>query len=114
MHASMSEAMTSTDSSAQELGDANVTVLVRCGNRCRPITKPGGSDERELRVNIRNVLEDMLSPGQQFFLQIKDDDWGGEFIDVPDGMKVADRSVFRLLLEEEVLLSIKCVIMSTR
>ena len=88
MHASMSEVrMTSTDSSAQELYDAkvaNVTVLVWCGNRCRPVTTPGGSDERELCVNIRNVFEDMLRPRQQFFLQIKDDDWGGKFIDVPD------------------------------
>ena len=84
----------------------------RCGPRCesdcsrslcKPVSLPARSDERELRVNIRNVFGDVLSVGQQFFLQTKDDNWGGEFIDVPEGMKVADRSVFRLLLQEEVL-----------
>ena len=99
--------MASTNCSAQKLNgvghDVKVTVLVRYASRCRPVSLPAGSDERELRVNIRNVFGDVLSVGQQFFLQIKDDNWGGEFIDVPEGMKVANRSVFRLLLQEEVL-----------
>ena len=32
-----------------------------------------------------------------FFLQIRDENWGGEFLDVPEGMEIVDRSVFRLV-----------------
>ena len=87
--------MSSTDNRAEE-----VSVLVRYGSRCRRIVLSSGSSESELRVNIRDVFGDLLGAEQRFFLQLKDDDWGGEFIDVPDGLKVADRSVFRLLLQE--------------
>lgn len=36
-------------------------------------------------------------------MQVRDDSWGGEFLDVPaEGMEIVDRSLFRLVLEEKV------------
>ena len=32
---------------------------------------------------------------------MKDESWDGEFLDVPEGMTISDRSVFKLQLQEE-------------
>ena len=40
-----------------------------------------------MQLYIRKVYSDILSDEQRFFLQIEDDAWGGEFIDVPEGLK---------------------------
>ena len=77
-------------------------VLVKFLNRCRPVSLSPGSREKDLLENIRTVYGDVLSKGQKFLLQIKDDAWGGEFVDVGEDMEIADRSVFKLLLKEEV------------
>ena len=45
-------------------------------------------------MSTRTVFSDLLSEEQRVFL---DENWGGEFLDVPERMEIVDRSVFRLV-----------------
>ena len=68
-----------------------VTVLVRFCMRCRPVTFLAEEGYEKLNAAIRKVYSDILSDEQRFFLQIEDDAWGGEFIDVPEGLYIMHR-----------------------
>ena len=48
---------------------------------------------------IRISFKDILQPGQEFFLQLKSEDWGGEFIDLQGTQEIADRSVVRAVIK---------------
>lgn len=61
-------------------------------------------------MHTRNAFGDLLSAEQKFFLQIKDETWGGKFVDVLKGTEFADRSVFRLQPEKETYCyGLKCI-----
>ena len=82
-----------------------VTVLVRFGTRCRLVTFLAEEGYEKLNAAVRKVYSDILSDEQRFFLQIKDEAWGGEFIDVPERLQIEDRSVFKLQLQQQVCLN---------
>ena len=67
-------------------------VLVKFEDRCRPIQFTGD----DLRVEIREAFD--LNQQEDFFIQIKDEDWGGEFVDVSDEKNIPDKSVIKIVL----------------
>lgn len=54
-----------------------------------------------LKKAIRSVFPEVLGPGQDFFLQIKNEEWGGVFIDLLDG-EVLNKSTMRAILKPAV------------
>ena len=44
-----------------------------------------------------------LNRQEDFFLQIKDEEWGGEFADISDEQQIPDKSVLKIcLLQKQV------------
>ena len=58
-----------------------------------------GSNQ-QLCTAVRNAFADVLSPTDEIFLQIKDETWGGMFIDLVD-QDVPDRSVLKANITAE-------------
>ena len=79
-----------TSTSCTDTRTEEVTALIRYRRRCHRIVLCSGSSESALRVNICDVFGDVLGAEQCFFIQLKDNDWGGEFVDV---LKVTDKCV---------------------
>ena len=88
-------------------------VLVCMGENKRivPFSTPAGSesqlqtassatvaDTEALAAAIRVAFKDVLQPGQEFFLQLKNEEWGGVFVDLLGG-PIPDRSVVRAVLK---------------
>ena len=42
----------------------------------------------------------MLSPEAPIILQLKDEEWGGEFVDLLDGQVIQDKSVVKIMATE--------------
>ena len=86
-------------------------VLVRFGDRSRPLcfqssaaSEEGESDEDVVKRAIRSTFRDVLLDDDDFFLQVKDEEWAGEFVDVLPSVSIADKSVLglKLLRKERV------------
>ena len=75
------------------------SVLVRMGAYSRVVAFQSSSD---LAASIKAVYEDFpdISCGK-LHLQIKDEAWGGEFVDLED-REVPDRSILKALVIAEV------------
>ena len=71
---------------------STVMVLVRLGQRRRPLTyKPDESEGHStLRESIKRLYSDVILQGEQFSLQIKDEQWDGEFVDLDVQASVPD------------------------
>ena len=72
-------------------------VLVVFGKRLQPISFFEGDDEpgkvlQKARLEFCNVL----SGEEELFLQIKDEDWDGMFVDTRPGQILPDKSVLKL------------------
>ena len=68
------------------------TVLVCVGERRRPVQFSGSN--QQLCTAVRKAFTDVITPTDGVFLQIKDETWGGMFIDLVD-QDVPDRSVLK-------------------
>ena len=71
------------------------TVLVCVGERQerrRPVQFSGSN--QQLCTAVRKAFSDVITPTDEVFLQIKDETWGGMFIDLVD-QDVPDRSVLK-------------------
>ena len=44
----------------------------------------------------------MISEDDDFFLQYKDKEWGGEFVDTVPGQTVSNKSIVHAILKEKV------------
>ena len=44
----------------------------------------------------------MISEDDDFFLQYKDKEWGGEFVDIVPGQTVSNKSIVHAILKEKV------------
>ena len=42
---------------------------------------------------VHTTFSDIIHPVQDFFLQIKDDEWGGAFVDLLDDWEIVDKSI---------------------
>ena len=93
--------------------DSNVTdnatsdrvkrVHVKFGDCNRPITflSDGGSDQQILEKEIRKAYQGEIPENAPIILQIKDEEWFGEFVDVgPCVTDVATKSILRVILKK--------------
>ena len=80
-------------------------ALVQFNENSRCVDVPNASSlqsERELLIErIKDVYNDLLSPNCTIFLQKKDEEWGGAFVDYFESA-VPDRSVFRIVIAKPV------------
>ena len=76
-------------------------VLVSCGVRNRVVTfnSNGAKDSVLLEESIKSVFSDVLCD-KNFFLQVKDVEWGGVFVDFLECDNIPDKSVLKVLVEE--------------
>jgi hypothetical protein len=76
-----------------------ITVLVCFGERKRPV-KPSSPSLEALKPAVLSKFADVLPSGKYgLVLQIKDDTWHGEFVDIAEGQSIPDRSVVKLVIE---------------
>ena len=78
-------------------------VLVKFGDCNRPITfsSDGGSDQQILEQKIRKAYRDEIPENAPIILQIKDEEWCREFVDVdPSATDVATKSILRVILKK--------------
>ncbi len=71
------------------------SVLVQLGNNRRVVTftvDPSSSQKVAATNAIRDAFSDVLQPDQEFFLQVKSEEWGGVFVDLLDE-EIKDKSV---------------------
>lgn len=85
------------------------TVLVCFCERSRPITfTSGGSDSKSdpelVMKHFFTTFEDQITKSgaqrNELFLQIKEEEWGNEFVDVSRERVISDRSVLKVVMEK--------------
>ena len=82
------------------------TVLVSFSERNRPVEFTGGMEE--LTVATKETFRDLLgNKDPDIFFQLRDEDWGGLFVDVVDASKIPDRSVLKAVVVKSDLVSFK-------
>jgi len=76
-------------------------VLVSMGLNTRHISFSTAEsvNTESLMQAIRTTFKDNLQLGQEFFLQLKSEEWGGEFIDLQGTQEIADHSVVRAIVK---------------
>ena len=60
-----------------------------------------GSSMSDLVVAVKAAFIDIFDKTAQLVLQLKDESWGGAYIDVQDIESIKDRSVLRVFLEKK-------------
>lgn len=76
--------------------------MVQMGENRRVVlfsTPSSGCDAEALEQAIRASFKDVLQPSQDFFLQLKSEDWGGAFLDMQKTDIVPDRSMVKAVLK---------------
>ena len=76
-------------------------VLVQFGNNCHCIvvlttSETTQSERKLLEEEIRNMFSDLLAPRDKIYLQVKDEEWGGIFVDFLED-DVVHKCVFRMM-----------------
>ena len=67
-----------------------------------PITSPLTTfDAKVLKQAIQDEFADILKPGQEFFLQQKNEEWG-EFLDLKGNERIADKSTIKAVIVEVI------------
>ena len=77
-------------------------ALVSVGDNTRIVSfeTEGSTSEVEALIRaVRVAFQDVLN-GREFFLQCKNEDWGGAFIDMVGSDQIADRSVCRVVFRK--------------
>ena len=102
--------MTVCDMSESNMADAQrqaaraitstITVLVHLGQYTRPVSVrfDTGRCFSAMMEAIRRSFQDVLAQ-QEFFMQIKREEWGGAFVDVSEEEEIADRSIMKVVLK---------------
>ena len=74
-------------------------MLVSMGEHKRPVKfSTMITDKEALTQAVQVTFDDILQPGQEFFLQLESEDWG-TFLDLQDSHEVADRSVVKTVIK---------------
>lgn len=80
-----------------------ITVLVLFGQHTRPVSfVPGTNPEETQKAMLTAILSafsDKLPPKSSLILQIRDDEWGGMFVDLIS-QEILDRSVVKVLVDD--------------
>ena len=79
------------------------TVLVCFGERKRPVTytmDERKSEKESLLSAVNEVFADVEGIGDdaEHLVQVKNEQWGGEFVDLKDEEKIPDRAVVRVVV----------------
>ena len=53
-----------------------------------------------MKERVRTVFKDVIAEAD-FFLQLKDDEWGGEFVDLV-GQEIPNHSILRAVVHHQV------------
>ena len=89
--------------SSTDMAGCLITVLVLFGQHTRPVSfVPGTNPEETQRAMLTAILSafsDKLPPKSSLILQIRDDEWGGMFVDLIS-QEVLDRSVVKVLVDD--------------
>ena len=78
-------------------------VLVSVGENRRIVSfssTPASSDAEILSKAIKETFGDVLKSGQEFYIQVKNEEWGGLFLDVLD-QEIVDKAVINVLLKPQ-------------
>lgn len=74
-------------------------VLVRIGENTRPVHfSTVITDTKALIQAVRVAFEDILQPGQEFFLQLKSQEWWNAFLDLHGYQEIPDRSIVKVVM----------------
>lgn len=76
-------------------------VLVSVGENRRIVSfssTPASTDVEVLSKAIKEMFGDVLKSDQEFFIQVKNEEWGGFFLDVLD-QEIFDKAVINVLLK---------------
>lgn len=77
-------------------------LLVRVGDNSREVAV-SSNEEEVLKHATRVAFKDVLPNDAEFFFQIKDPDWGGEYVDLQPAHPIPDRSVLKVIkLQKQV------------
>ena len=83
--------------------DEKKTVLACFEKRKREVIFSAGEDELQaLIAAVKMVYNDVLPVGMKPVVQLKHEEWGGEFLDVKEGSIIPDKSVIQIVFENEV------------
>ena len=82
-------------------------VLVRVGDNSREVTISSDEDEA-LKHATRNVFVDILPKDAEFYFQVKDPDWGGEYVDLQPAQSIPDRSVLKVVKLQKQVHNLSC------
>jgi len=74
------------------LGDHTRMVKYRVNSSCAE-----DSELQRLTDAIQERFNDVLSRDDKFFIQVKNEDWGGVFIDYDGSSQIDDKSVVRVV-----------------
>ena len=85
-------------SKADKMAVTSKQVFVRMGSNSRVIMIQ--SDD-ELKSNIRSTFADIprVVNTSRFVIQLKDEEWGGEFIDLREDQEIPDCSILNVILQ---------------
>ena len=78
-------------------------VLVSVGENRRIVSfssTPASTDAEVLSKAIKETFGDILKSDQEFFIQAKNEEWGGLFLDVLD-QEIVDKAVVNVLLKPQ-------------
>ena len=70
-------------------------VLVLLGDNTRVVCY---NSTKDLKDSIVETFKDVIE-GQDFFLQVKSEEWGGLFVDLKDDEEVVDKSVIKAVIK---------------
>ena len=78
-------------------------MLVKLGDSSRPapFVFDGENNQDIIRKEIRKVYHDEIAENSSFILQMKDEEWGGEFVDVsPSQTNIESRSILKVIVKK--------------
>ena len=80
-----------------------VEVLCCLGERRRPVkytAEDGKSTLECLHEAVKETFQDVLPSSTKMFLQLKNEKWAGEFVDIKDMDSIPNQSVIRAVVEK--------------
>ena len=80
------------------------TVLVTFGQHTRPVSFDHESGYTSLLQKIQSTFN---TSSERLIIQIKDENWGGLYIDLLPSQDIPDRSVLKVLVDESTTIATK-------
>lgn len=82
---------------------AEKEVLCCVGERRRPVTyslEDGKCESDSLLEAVKMVFQDVIPSSRRVFLQVKDENWAGEFVDIHGADSIPHHAVIRVVAEK--------------